>query len=255
MSGPAMSQSLADMQPRGMLCYESIRPLTAERGNARIFAPNAYPLVRNTQLVPIVHIEALALATFFPICWQEGAPRPQLIVLRSLNRNGSGQPGGSPANPATLPLALRAYPFAVGMGARQKQNTILIDDAIPDKPHGIGAPILTSDGRAGRGTQTRLQTAIAFNKALAMTEKITDELCSSGLLEPWRWESDDAAKSVAEANLLVVRPNAYDSAKVFRFVRKCGAAGASFLGAHRISLYRASALVQAAQAAKAAVDT
>jgi hypothetical protein len=48
-------------------------------------------------------------------------------------------------------------------------------------------------------------------------------------------------------DLLIVQPAAFDTSKIFRFVRKFGAAGASFLGAHRLSLYRASALFQAAK--------
>ena len=232
-----------------LLQYENIAPLTAERGNMRIFAPTAYSAVRQAQMVPIVHVEALALASWFPICWLAGAPRPLLVVLRSLHKDGSCQPNGSPFSVPSLPLALRAYPFAVGVKETNAQSETLIDEVIADKPADTGAPILTVDGRAGRGTQMRLRAVSAFNQALAATESMTDELQRSGLLEPWRWEVSGAADTLAD--ILIVRPSAFDTPRIFRFVRKFGAAGASFLGAHRLSLYRASALLQAANRAVA----
>src|SRR6185369_2199867 len=102
---------LAGPQPS---LYENYRPLELSDGDKRIFAPIAYPQVRRAQLVPIVHIEALNLAAWFPICWQIKETSAVLVVLRSLLRDGSRQPSGSPELPASLPLALRAYPFVVG---------------------------------------------------------------------------------------------------------------------------------------------
>jgi hypothetical protein len=78
---------------------------------------------------------------------------------------------------------------------------------------------------------------------------MTDELVESGLLETWRWELDDKADNLVDADLLIVRPSAFGGAKTFRFVRRFGSTGAGFLGAHRISLYRAGPLYQAARAA------
>jgi hypothetical protein len=48
-------------------------------------------------------------------------------------------------------------------------------------------------------------------------------------------------------SMLVVRPSEFPSAKIFRFIQKFGPAGASFLGGHRISLFRAGSLFQAAK--------
>jgi hypothetical protein len=237
-----------------LLAYEKSGPLTAANGNRRIFAPVAYPMVRSVQIVPIVHVEAFALAPWFPICWQAREPRPVLVVVRTLNADGSSQPHGSPQTPASLPLALRAYPFVVGAPADLAAGNItLVDDAIPDEPSDAGAPILTTDGRPGRGAQMRLRAAATFNGALELTESMTAELQQRELFEPWPLQTEAAGKTIGIEGLLVVRPGEYDSPRIFRFVRKFGAVGAGFLGAHRISLYRAAALAQLARAgAKAA---
>lgn len=235
-----------------LLAYESSGPLTAADGDTRIQAPTAYAVVRQTQMVRIVHIEAFALASWFPICWRDDEARPVLVVLRTLFPDGSHQPHGSPETPASQPLALRAYPFVVGAKTRDANGgTILIDDVVADRQTDVGAPISTPDGRPGRGTQARLRAAAAFNDALDLTERMTAELYAGGLLEPWRLEYEANGEKKSTEGLLVVRPADFDSPRLFRFIRKFGALGASLLGAHRISLFRAGALVQLARAGTA----
>jgi hypothetical protein len=234
---------------REAVVYENYGPLTAAQGDMRIFAPIAYAAVRRAQIVPIVHVEALALAAWFPICWRVGAPLPTLIVLRTLCKDGSCQPPGSPRNASSLPLALRAYPFVAGAeGEDDTPAEILIDDVIPDQPTDVGAPILTAQGKAGKGTLMRLHAASAFNTALALTRSMTDELAAVDLLEPWTLEFDIAGQSIRVDDLLIVRPGDFHTPKIFHFIKKFGPQAASFLGAHRISLFRAGILVRAARA-------
>lgn len=235
-----------------MFLYEKCGPLTAAHGDMRIFAPIAYPKVRHAQIVPIVHIEAFALASWFPICWHVREPRPTLVVLRSLQRDGSCQPPGSPDTATSLPLALRAYPFAVGaMNGEAAQRKLLIADAIPDQPTDVGAPIMTPEGQAGRGAQMRLRAVAAFIEAAEFTDGMTEDLCKNDLLEPWRLEFDVGSRPIVVPDLLVVRAGDFNTPKIFRFIRNFGSVAASFLGAHRISLYRAGILVQAARSAAA----
>ena len=52
------------------LIYEHVRPFDVSDGDMRIFAPISYPLVRNVQLVPVVHSEALTLAHRVVCCHQ-----------------------------------------------------------------------------------------------------------------------------------------------------------------------------------------
>ena len=226
------------------LLYEQFAPLTAAQGDMRIYAPIAYPKVRLAQFVPIVHIECFALAAWFPICWKANERRPTLIVLRTLREDGSGQPVGSPGVAVSLPLALRAYPFVVNA---DRQGSALIEDATPDNPTDIGATILKPDGKPGRGTEMRLRAAEGFRQALPLTEEMTDALFSEDLLEPWRLNFDNEGRMIAVENMLIVRQNELRSAKIFQFIQKFGALGAAFLGAHRISLFRAGTLLHAAK--------
>lgn len=231
--------------------YEALRPFNPGDGETRIFAPVSYALVRQAQIVPIVHIEALNLAHWFPVCWQMKDKTATLVALRTLHRDGSSQPPGSPASMTSLPLVLRAYPFVVGGGdAGGEQDAHLIETAIPDEPTDIGSPIMLPSGRATPGTKLKLQAVAAFNGALPQTIAITEELQRHGLLEPWPLSFDVAGQSIIVPDLHVVKPSEFASPRIFRIIEAHGPSVATFLGAHRISLFRAGVLYQTARDAE-----
>lgn len=227
--------------------YKNVGPLTSKHGDVRIYAPAAYPLVRQIQIVPIVHIEALSLASWFPICWHAGNTRPVLVALRTLRKDGSHQPHGSPEAPASLPLALRAYPFVAPATGSGTQDVPMIEDATADKPTDIGAPILMPDGKTGRGTQMRLRTVAAYQGALPLTEDMTNSLSKNNLLEPWPLDFKIGDESLVVEDMLIVRQSAFGTPPILDFIKAFGTAGANLLGAHRVSLFRAGSLVQAAR--------
>jgi hypothetical protein len=76
---------------------------------------------------------------------------------------------------------------------------------------------------------------------------MTDALTSLDLFEPWPldFKVDDEQLRVDE--MLIVRQAAFGQPPVQQFLKQFGSAGALLLGAHRISLFRAGNLVQAAQ--------
>ena len=227
--------------------YKNITPLGSAHGGKRIYAPVSYAAVRELQLVPIVHIEALALAAWFPICWQSSATRPELVVLRSLREDGSCQPAGSPENVGSLPLVLRAFPFAVASPEPNADpNECHFDDTVADRPTDIGAPILLPDGRPGRGAQMRLRAVQAYVEARDLTDEMTDALATNDLFEPWPLDFKVADEQLRIDGMLIVRQTAFGQPPIQQFLVQFGAAGALFLGAHRISLFRAGNLVQAA---------
>jgi hypothetical protein len=228
--------------------YKNIEPLGAEHGGRRIYSPVSYAVVRERQIVPAVHIEALALAAWFPICWQSNATHPELVVLRSLRADGSAQPPGSPDNMSSLPLMLRAFPFAVlapqedaASGARY------FEDATADRPTDIGAALLLPDGRPSRGAQMRLRSVQAYIEARQLTDDMTDALTSLDLFEPWPLDFKVGDEQLSVDDMLIVRQAAFGQPPVQQFLKQFGSAGALLLGAHRISLFRAGNLVQAAQ--------
>lgn len=224
--------------------YETIRPFNPQDGSMRIFAPVSYSLVRCTQLVPIVHIEAFSLAHWFPLCWLKRDGQTTLVALRTLRHDGSGQPAGSPGAAASLPLALRAYPFVVGIGGEDKH---FLDAAIADSPSDVGAPIMTHAGKAGPGAQLKLQALAAFDHALPASQAMTNCLVEGDLLEPWPLAFDIDGESVGVNDLLVLKSSQLTSPRMFQFIEKFGSAAATLLGAHRISLFRAGTLVQSAK--------
>jgi hypothetical protein len=228
--------------------YENYRPFRPSDGDVRIFAPASYPVVREAQFVPIVHIEAIALAEWFPICWQIVDGRSTLVALRTLCQDGTHQPSGSPGQPSSLPMMLKAYPFVVGLSSEgnDEGQYHLVEAAIPDKPSDVGAPILTPTGKAGAGTKLKLQAVSAFNDALPLTKAMTDALAENDLFEPWPLEFEVSGRTLTVKDLFIVRQSEFGSTSIFQFVKKFGPAGANFLGAHRISLFRAGVLVRSA---------
>jgi len=58
-------------------------------------------------------------------------------------------------------------------------------------------------------------------------------------------------ETVTVNDLFVVRPGEFSSSRIFQFIETFGPAAAVFLGAHRVSLFRAGILVQAAKSGAA----
>ena len=232
--------------------YQNYRPVSSSDGGMRIYAPVSYAVVRQAQIVPLVHVEALRIAAWFPICWQIKQQQPILVALRTLRDDGSCQPPGSLTVPASLPLALQAYPFVVGLPDGVGGH--MLDDNIPDRPSDVGAPVTTVAGKPSRGTDLKMRAAAAFNAALPLTETITEHLAEYYLLEPWKLEFDVAGATVAVPDLFIVRQKDVNAGQLMRFLRTFGSAGAALLGAHRISLFRAGALLQAARDAQSGTN-
>lgn len=229
--------------------HDCPRRLTSGWGHSRIFAPEAYERVRNRQLVPIVHGEALTLAAWFPICWQMWDGRPVLCVLRSLLPDGTGHPVRPSSASGALPAALRAFPVILNRVADDAPE-IWIDDVVADQPTDIGAPLLMSDGRLSRGAAQRVHTVMMLRRSIDRTESLTDALHGAGLLEPWPldFEVGPAGQRARFDDLRVVRASALASTAAIQLLRTFGADAATFLTAHRISLFRIAVLIQAARA-------
>lgn len=230
--------------------YDSPRRLTSKWGHHRIFAPEAYELVRTLQLVPIVHAEALRLAAHFPIVWRVRDGRTELCVLRSLLAGGMGHPVKPTSAGGGLPLALCGFPVIATASAGSGEE-IWIDDVVADQPTDVGAPILMEDGRLGRGAVQRIQAVLRLRQAVDLTDRLTEALAHHRLLEPWPldFELAPGGQRVRFDDLLVVRPLASPDTGLIETLRAFGVEAATFIAAHRISLFRISVLLHAARAA------
>jgi hypothetical protein len=245
---PACKEKRAPMESIHQDFYKKMEPLGAEHGGTRIYSPISYAIVRDCQIVPVVHIEALALAAWFPICWRTHPKRRELVALRSLRADGSAQPSGSPENMNSLPLMLRAFPFAVLKPQEiADPDAHYFEDATADRPTDIGAAILLPDGRPGRGAQMRLRAVQAYLEARQLTDDMTNTLTSLDLFEPWPLDFKVDDEPLRVEDMLIVRQTAFGQSPIQQFLKQFGPAGALLLGAHRISLFRAGNLVQAAQ--------
>lgn len=230
--------------------YESPRRLTSKWGHHRIFAPESYELVRTLQLVPIVHAEALHLAAYFPVVWRIHNDRTDLCVLRSLLADGLGHPVKALYASGGLPLALRGFPV-IATGPASGGEEVWIDEVVADRPTDVGAPILMEDGRLSRGAVQRIQAVLKVRQAIDMTHRLTESLARHRLLEPWPldFELAPGGRRVRFDDLMVVRPLASPDADLIEHLRESGIEAATFIAAHRISLFRISILLQAARAA------
>lgn len=224
--------------------------MTAEWGHHRIFAPQAYRGMRDRALVPIVHTEAMDLARLFPICWTRTPDGPVLSVLRALTEDGSGIPAAG--RRAFLPRAMQAYPVVVPSTPEAMADRIQVDRAIAEDPSDVGAPLMMGNGKVSRALATRTRTALATGRALPGTRDLTDGLDQVGLLEPWPLHFDlGGGQSVAIDHLLVLSRSRLDDPGLYRLIARHGVDAAVFIAAHRISLFKVSGLLRAAQAAAA----
>ena len=209
--------------------YESPRRLTSKWGHHRIFAPESYELVRTLQLVPIVHPEALRLAA-----------------------GGLGHPVKPTHAAGGLPLALRGFPVIAAAPAGSGEE-IWIDEVVADRPTDVGAPILMEDGRLSRGAVQRIQAVGKLRQAIDTTHRLTEALTRHRLLEPWPldFELASGGRRIRFDDLMVVRPLTSPDSDLIEHLREFGIEAATFIAAHRISLFRISTLLQAARSAMA----
>ncbi|WAJ27469.1 SapC family protein [Antarcticirhabdus aurantiaca] len=229
---------------------EDPRPLAGEMMTTRIYSPFAYPLPRSVAVVPVAAAEGERLAGSFPMVWRRGARGPDLVVLRSLLGEGAGFPPGADRALALLPLVLQAYPF---VRSEEPGARVMLDAALPDEPTDAGATVTGPDGRPSRGTELRLRALALFGQDRERTAAMSRALDAAGLLEPWPLRFDlGHGRRCAIEDLLVVSPKAFATPALGSVLAAFGVGAARLLGQHRLSLFRAGALLAAAQGAVAA---
>jgi hypothetical protein len=230
--------------------YENPIRLTGAAATRRIFSPLAYANVRHAHVVPVVMPEAWALASWFPIVWQRTETFYQLVAVRSLFADGRGYLPVVESSPGLLPLLLQAYPFLIDPTVAPDASTARwIDDVIADSPSDIGAPVLLADKRPTKASRLRLGMLDLFQKHWLNTHAFALQLSELGLLEPWNLTFDIEGHSVGVDNLFIVRQSAFDTGLLAPVASCHGAMAAQLLALHRISLFRAGALLSAARAA------
>ena len=223
------------------------KPIPLERAtHRRIFSPLAYSTVLNALVVPIVHREALRLASWFPTAWRMTEAGPELVVVRALVRNPKVTT--TPQDLVTLPLILQAYPFLLDRAkSTATELAVLYDTSIAEEPNDIGAPVLTPDGKVSRGAEFRFRALKVFARHLPTSEAISEMLSRLDLFEPWPLSFEVAGQTIGHSNLFVVRPAIFGKGALAPVIARFGVEAASLLGAHRLSLFRAGPLLAAAR--------
>ncbi|MBM0204741.1 SapC family protein [Micromonospora sp. STR1s_5] len=227
--------------------HKDLKKLEGADATRRIFSQVSYAAVRTVQIVPVVHPEALEIGAWFPVVWKQVEGGVSLVALRSLLEDGTGQPAGSPQHPASLPLLLKAYPFAPAPVAGSDPDEIWFEDIFADAPTDVGSSILNDRGLQNRGTEQRQHSLKLYQANLGMTQTLSDYLWSRGALVPWPLDLDASGTWVKVEGLFVVKSELYDSPFMVRFVREFGLLGARLVSAHSISLFRAGVLFQRAR--------
>jgi hypothetical protein len=223
------------------------RPLALQKDvlRRRIYAPQAYAPVRNVAVVPIVHSECVNLASWFPLVWQRRRERIEFVAVRALLNDQRGQP---PAARSLLPLILHAYPFVLDPDQPVGPNTPrMLDDVFADAPTDVGASITTVHLKLARATTSRFHILDRFAHDAAVTAEIGKAVAALDVLEPWALRFDIDGHRVEIPDLLVIRPSAFDNGLFSPLLEKHGMPCAQMLGLHRISLFRAGALLSMAK--------
>jgi hypothetical protein len=245
MTAPAFDIRAAEQPPAVSLCEHPI-PLQDDVLRRRIYSPQSYAPVRNIAVVPIVHAECAALASWFPLVWLRRRKGIQFVAVRALLDDQRAQPQ---AARGLLPLILRAYPFvrdpdeAVGPNARR-----MLDNVFADAPTDVGATITTLHGRLSRGTTSRFRFLDRYAQDAAITTDIGDAIAGLDEFAPWPLKFAIGQHRVEIADLMVIRPSAFESGRFAPLLEKFGMPCVAMLGLHRISLFQAGGLLAMARA-------
>ena len=224
------------------------RPVPLERDalRRRIYAPVAYAAVRDQAVVPVVHTEAYQLAAWFPLVWRARGTEHDLVVVRALLDDQRAQPRA--ATRALLPRILQAYPFVFEATNPQGiEGGRMLEDVFADQPTDVGASITTVGGKFSRAALLRFRILDGLAGDLTTTRRIGEVLASSDLLEPWQLKFDIAGRTVEVPNLFIVRQDTFETGKLSPVLEELGAPSALVLGLHRISVFRAGALLATAR--------
>lgn len=220
-------------------------PLVGDVLRRRIYSPQSYIQVRNANLVPIVHSECEALARWFPLVWKRREQGIEFVAVRGLLNHEGAQP--RPAR-TLLPLILRAYPFVFDHSPPSGPDTPrMLDDVFADAPTDAGASITTVRLRLSRGTTTRFAYLDQFANEIGTTAKIGRALASMDALEPWPLKFDIDTHRIHIPDLFVIRRAMFEDGSFAPLVQEHGMACARMLSLHRVSLFRAGALLAMAK--------
>ena len=223
------------------------RPIALERDalRRRIYAPVAYAPVRDTAVIPVVHTEAYALAAWFPLVWRRGGTEYDFVAVRALINDRRAQP---PVARTLLPRILHAYPFVFDPAVPPSPDSIrMLDDVFADHPTDIGATITTANGRLSRATVMRFRMLDGLAEDFPPTRRIGQILAALDLFEPWSLKFEIEGGIVEIPDLVIVRQNAFETGRFAPVLEELGPSTALVLGLHRISLFRAGALLAMAR--------
>lgn len=245
MTAPSLNSNLDERTSATLLCECPI-PLQDSVLRRRIYSPQSYSSVRNAAVVPIVHSEGAALASWFPLVWQRRQRRAEFVAIRALLDDQRAQP---PAGRGLLPLILRAYPFVLDPEEPAGPHTRrMMDDVFADAPTDIGATITTVQRKLSRATTSRFRFLDVYALDATITAEIGNAIAGMDALEPWLLKFEIEGRRIEVPDLLVVRPSAYDDGRLAPLLQQFGLPCAQMLGLHRISLYRAGGLLTMAKA-------
>jgi SapC len=240
------SDTQSEAPPAATLLFESPVALQDDVLRRRIYSPQSYAPVRNVAVVPIVHSECVALASWYPLVWQRRQRGPEFVAVRALLNDQRAQP---PAARSLLPLILRAYPFVLDPDQTAGPDAgRMLDDVFADAPTDIGATITTVQRKLSRGTTSRFRFLDQFACDVAVTAEIGEAVAGLDALEPWNLKFEIDGHCVEVPDLLVIRPSAFEDGRLAPLLEKHGMPCAQLLGLHRISLFRAGGLLAMAKA-------
>lgn len=211
----------------------------------RIYAPLAYAPVRNTAVIPIVHSECMALASWFPLVWRRRPAGPEFVAVRALLNDQRAQ---VPASRAVLPMVLHGYPFVFDpCETIGPDSAKMLDDIFADAPTDVGATITSVSHKLTRATTSRFRILDRFAAEHEMTNAIGAALAEGGLLADWPLAFDIEGQRIAIPDLLVIRADAFESGHFAPLLERFGRPCADVLSLHRVSLFRAGTLLAMAR--------
>jgi len=220
--------------------YKRPIALTERTVTRRIFSPLAYEVVRAAWYCPIVASEAMKQAAHCPVVWKKMNGGLALVAIRAFHHLPAAYLANS-AGYAALPLLCQAYPF-LWLPDGQKG----LDDVNADRPTDLGSPIVAADHKLTKATTMRFAALQVYERARMATQDLTSQAAELDLFMPWQLPLQGPGLD----ELLVLKTDIWESTKFQKLVVRFGSEAAELVALHRMSLFKAGPLLEAA--AKAA---
>ncbi|MGE7417337.1 SapC family protein [Methylobacterium tarhaniae] len=202
-----------------------------------------YPGIGDKLIMPIVAIEARALAQHYPLVWRRTGDVCELAALVSLSAPHKTSLDEDMTRGIPLPLLMGAYPLSVAPGVfPDSRGVVLIEETVAASSR-PGMPVFLDNGAPSAEAAHRLRALEVFASDYARTAVYSRVLAERGLLVDWPLRLQIGDEGVEIEGLCVLAHPLARGEALQALVAEHGFPFAELVTLHDLSLFNMQRLV------------